>query len=94
MQTPMGPIKMPVAEDLDEPLLKAIAETTGGFYGRAGDGDALRNIMEKIDKLEKTKVKQIQFTQYAEKFGPWAYAAMAVLLFEILAGCTIFRKIP
>ncbi len=94
IQTMMGTFKMPVQDDLDEPLLKAIAETTGGFYGRAGDGDALHKIMEKIDKLEKTEVKQIQFTQYAEKFGPWAFAAMAVLLFEILAGCTIFRKIP
>jgi Ca-activated chloride channel family protein len=94
IQTMMGPRRIPVGEELDEPLLKNIAETTGGFYGRAGDGDALNKIMEKIDKLEKTEVKQIQFTQYAEKFRPWAFAAMAVLLFEILAGCTIFRKIP
>jgi Ca-activated chloride channel family protein len=94
IQTMMGTFKMPVQDDLDEPLLKALAETTGGFYGRAGDGEALRKIMEKIDKLEKTEVKQIQFTQYAEKFGPWALTAMGILLFEILAGCTIFRKIP
>jgi Ca-activated chloride channel family protein len=94
IQTMMGTFKMPVQDDLDEPLLKALAETTGGFYGRAGDGDALHKIMGKIDKLEKTEVKQIQFTQYAEKFGPWAFAAVAVLLFEILTGCTIFRKMP
>jgi Ca-activated chloride channel family protein len=94
VQTLMGTFKMPITDDFDEPLLKAIAETTGGFYGRADDADALHKIMEKIDKLEKTEVKQVQFTQYAEKFGPWAYAAMAILLFEMIAGCTIFRKIP
>lgn len=94
IQTMMGPISMPIPNELDEPLLKNIAETTGGFYGRADDAGALHKIMEKIDKLEKTEVKQIQFTQYAEKFGPWALAAMTVLLFEILAGCTVFRKIP
>jgi Ca-activated chloride channel family protein len=37
VQTMMGIFKMPVEQDLDEPLLKAIAETTGGFYGRADD---------------------------------------------------------
>jgi Ca-activated chloride channel family protein len=94
IQTMMGPLKMPVEEDLDEPLLKNIAETTGGFYGRADDADALKKIIEKIDKLEKTEVKAVQFTQYAERFGPWTMAAVGVLLCEILAGCTIFRKIP
>jgi hypothetical protein len=83
-----------VEQDLDEPLLKAIAETTGGFYGRADDAGALHKIIEKIDQLEKTEVKTVQYTQYAERFGPWTTTALAVLLFEMLAGCTIFRKIP
>ncbi|MGA2071618.1 MAG: VWA domain-containing protein [Sedimentisphaerales bacterium] len=94
VQTMMGTFKMPVEQDLDEPLLKAIAETTGGFYGRADDADALHKIIEKIDKLEKTEVKAVQYTQYAERFGPWTLAAMVILLCEMLAGCTIFRKIP
>jgi Ca-activated chloride channel family protein len=94
VQTMMGTFKVPVEQDLDEPLLRAIAESTGGFYGRADDADALHKIMEKIDRLEKTEVKQVQYTRYAEKFGPWAMAALIVLLFEMLTGCTIFRKIP
>jgi Ca-activated chloride channel family protein len=93
-QTMMGTFKIPVEQDLDEPLLKAIAETTGGFYGRADDAGALHKIIEKIDQLEKTEVKTVQYTQYAERFGPWTTTALAVLLFEMLAGCTIFRKIP
>jgi Ca-activated chloride channel family protein len=94
VQTMMGAFKVPVENDLDEPLLKAIAETTGGFYGRADDAESLHKIIEKIDQLEKTEVKSVQYTQYAEKFSPWALAAMIVLLCEMLAGCTIFRKIP
>jgi Ca-activated chloride channel family protein len=94
VQTMMGTFKMPVEQDLDEPLLKAIALATGGFYGRADDADALHEIMKKIDQLEKTEVKAVQYTQYAEKFGPWTLAALVVLLCEIIAGCTIFRKIP
>lgn len=94
VQTMMGTFKMPTHQDLDERLLKAIAERTGGFYGRADDAKALREIVEKIDSLEKTEVKSIQYTQYAEHFGPWTLGALLVLGFEMLAGCTVFRKIP
>ncbi len=90
----MGSYKMQVGENLDEGLLKNIAETTGGFYGRADDAQALKKIIEKIDELEKTEVKSIQFTQYSEFFSPWTLAALLILILEILANCTVFRKIP
>lgn len=94
VQTLFGTYKMPTGQDLDEGLLKAIAEKTGGFYGRADDEQGLRNIVQKIDELEKTDVKSVQYTQYAEVFGPWTLAALILLGFEMLASCTIFRKIP
>jgi Ca-activated chloride channel family protein len=94
IQTMLGSYKMPTQDNIDEGLLKAIAENTGGFYGRAGDAKALRKIVEKIDSLEKTEVKSVQYTQYAEQFGPWALVALALLAAEMLFGCTIFRKIP
>ncbi len=93
-QTPLGTYRMPAGQNLDEPLLRAIAENTGGFYGRADDGKALREIVQRIDDLEKTEVKSVQYTQFAERFGPWTMAALVVLGLEMLAGCTIFRKIP
>jgi len=94
VQTLMGAFKMPAGEDLDEGLLKKIAETTGGFYSRADDAKALKEIVEKIDSAEKTEVRSIQYTQYAEHFSGWALAALAALMLEILGSCTIFRKIP
>jgi len=94
IQTPLGNYKMPTGQQLDEGLLKAIAEKTGGFYGRADDAKTLRSIVEKIDKLEKTEVKSVQYTQFAEHFGPWTLAALLVLAIEMLTSCTIFRKIP
>jgi Ca-activated chloride channel family protein len=94
IQTPLGTYKMPTGQNLDEGLLKAIAESTGGFYGRADDAKKLSKIVEKIDELEKTEVKSIQYTQFAERFGPWTLAALLVLGLEMFAGCTVFRKIP
>jgi Ca-activated chloride channel family protein len=85
---------MPTGQNLDERLLKTIAENTGGFYGRADDAQALRTIVERIDELEKTEVKSVQYTQFAERFGLWTLAALLILGAEMLAGCTVFRKIP
>jgi Ca-activated chloride channel family protein len=94
IQTPLGTYKMPTGQNLDESLLKKIAETTGGFYGRADDAKTLHEIVQKIDELEKSRVKSVQYTQYAELFGPWTVAALVLLVLEMLASCTIFRKIP
>jgi Ca-activated chloride channel family protein len=94
IQTPLGTYKMPTGQELDERLLQAIAEKTGGFYGRADDAKTLLSIVEKIDELEKTEVKSVQYTQFAEHFGPWTLAALIILAAEMLASCTIFRKIP
>lgn len=94
IQTPLGTYRMPTRQNLDEGLLRRIAESTGGFYGRADDGEALREIVKRIDQLEKTEVKSVQYTQFAERFGPWTTAALILLGLEMLAGCTVFRKIP
>jgi Ca-activated chloride channel family protein len=94
IQTPLGTYKMPTGQQLDEGLLEAIAEKTGGFYGRADDAKTLFSIVKKIDELEKSKVTSVQYTQFAEHFGPWTLAALLVLVTEMLTSCTIFRKIP
>lgn len=44
-----------VKMELDEPQLKAIASLTGGSYFRATDTDALEQIYERINELEKTQ---------------------------------------
>jgi Ca-activated chloride channel family protein len=79
---------------LDERLLNQIAEETGGFYARADNAEKLREIYKKIDALEKTDVKSIEYVDYAEQFSPWATGALGMLLFEILMASMVFRKIP
>ena len=94
VDTMMGTFRMPTRDELDEGLLTVIAEKTGGFYSRADDAETLRDIVKRIDALEKTEVKSVQYTQYAEHFGRWTLPALVLLGLEILAGGTIFRKIP
>jgi Ca-activated chloride channel family protein len=94
VQTLLGTFRVPTEEQLDEGLLKAIADTTGGFYSRADDADSLRKVVKRIDELEKTEVKSIQYMQYAEHFSLWTLPALVLLGLEMLASCTLFRKIP
>ncbi|MBN1507570.1 MAG: VWA domain-containing protein [Sedimentisphaerales bacterium] len=94
VQTPLGTFRVPAEQELDEKLLKVIAERTGGFYSRADDADSLRKVVKKIDELEKTEVKSVQYMQYAEHFGRLTLPALVLLGLEMLASCTVFRKIP
>ena len=94
VQTLMGTFKMPVQNDLDETLLTQIADTTGGFYSRADNAASLLDIIQKINDMEKSEVKTVQYTQYSERFMPWVWTALALLMLEMGGRCTVFRKIP
>ena len=78
--------------EIDEDLLKEIAESTGGQYFRATDNDKLEAIYEEINKLEKTEVEEFKFYNYAELFRPLVLIALGLLLFELLLRFTVFRS--
>jgi Ca-activated chloride channel homolog len=83
---------MPV--EIDEALLRNIAETTGGIYFRATDNSALKNIYSKIDNLEKSKIEVTSFHNAAELFSDWLNAGLILILLELILSKTVFRKIP
>ncbi len=83
---------MPI--EIDEDVLKKIAETTDGTYFRATDNHKLREIYQQIDELEKTRMDVKQFSKRKEEYFPFLLAAMLFLLFEIMLRYTIFRTIP
>ena len=78
--------------EIDENLLKEIAEVTGGKYFRATNNRKLKEIYKEIDKLEKTEVEEFKFYNYEEKFRPLVWIALGLLLFEFLLRFTIFRS--
>jgi Ca-activated chloride channel family protein len=68
-----------------------IAELTGGQYFRATSTDKLREIYDQIDQLEKEKIDVNVAQRYQEKFYPFAWLAVMLLLAEILLAQTVFR---
>ncbi len=81
---------MPV--EIDQELMKKIAKKTGGKYFRAQDNSGLENIYNEINKLEKTKVEELKYVNYDEKFRPLVWLAGLLLLIEIVLRNTIFRS--
>ncbi|TDW99460.1 vWA domain-containing protein [Dinghuibacter silviterrae] len=79
---------------LDEKLLKDIASSTGGQYYRATDNAGLDSIYKSIDTLEKSKVEVTTYTRTIEEYWPFALAAMALLLIDMLLRYTLLRKFP
>jgi len=80
--------------NLDEKLLRLIAEETGGLYYRARYNESLKNIYNEIDKLEKSRIEVSSIRRYTERFFPFALAAATLLLLELILKYTLFRKFP
>lgn len=80
--------------NIDEKLLRLIAEETGGLYFRARDNESLKRIYSEIDKLEKSKIQVTAITRYTERFFPFAIAAAILLILELVLKYTLFRKFP
>jgi Ca-activated chloride channel family protein len=71
--------------EVDEELLQAIAERTGGRFYRALDGAALEEVFAEIDELEKTPLRVKRYVRYRESFQPLAWAGLALLLLPLSA---------
>jgi Ca-activated chloride channel family protein len=79
--------------EIDEELLKDIAQKTGGRYFRATNMASLQEIYSEIDKMERTKIEKSSFRKNREEFH-WfvSLALISVLIYLILVN-TVFRTI-
>jgi Ca-activated chloride channel family protein len=94
VSTPLGIVMQSQKVSIDENLLKNIAQQTGGQYFRATDNQSLEKIYSQIDKMEKSKVEITTFHHYSEKFYPFVFAALTLLLLEVILKFTFFKKFP
>jgi Ca-activated chloride channel family protein len=83
-----------VRTDVDMPMLQQIARITGGKCYRAQDSEALKDIYQTIDKLEKSEIKTTSYYRYRELFMSLVYLALLLILAEAVLAHTRFRKAP
>ena len=80
--------------EIDEDLLKKIANKTNGKYFRAQNKSRLQEIYKEIDIMEKTRINETLFTNKSEEFFPFLLAAIVLFIIEIVLRYTIFRINP
>jgi len=79
--------------EIDEDLLNEVADKTGGKYFRATDNRKLEEIYEEINKLEKTEVEEIKYSDIDEKYRLFALLAFALISLELFLKYVIFRSV-
>lgn len=92
--TPFGKRYQMVPVEIDEEVLKNVADITGGKYFRATGNKKLEEIYQEIDKLEKTKVEITSYRQATELFYSWALIGLLLLITENILSRTYLRTLP
>ena len=92
--TPYGPQLVNVEVQIDEPLLKEIAQGTDGKYFRATDNTKLLEIYGEINKMEKNKVQVDSFPLYKELYMPFALAALLALALGLVLKLFVIKYLP
>ena len=78
--------------EIDEELLKEIANETGGIYFRATDNKKLEEVYEEINKLEKTEIEEFKYYNYAEKYRILVLIALSLIILEWILKNTLFKS--
>ncbi len=94
VQTPFGIRYQMVPVEIDEKVLKQVADLTDGKYFRATDNKKLRAIYQEIDQLEKTRIEVRSYRRYTELFYSFIFVAVFLLIGDVGLSNTWLRKIP
>lgn len=77
---------------VNDELLGAMAERTGGVYFRATDPEALQRIYERIDELETAPIREERFTETAVVRREIVLVALLALLLELIGAAGRARR--
>lgn len=80
--------------EIDEKMLQAIAEKTGGEYFRATDKTSLAQIYDQINSMEKSKVEKFDITHIYEEYLIFVLWAIALLMLEFIIKYIVLKRIP
>ncbi|MFC2086867.1 VWA domain-containing protein [Bacteroidota bacterium] len=94
VKTPFGIQFQNIDVEIDEDVLRGIAQMTDGKYFRATDNQKLREIYAEIDELEKSKIEIKEFSKKEEEFLPFAVLALILLMLEMVVKNTVLRQVP
>lgn len=80
--------------EIDDEMLKQVADITGGTYFRATDEHKLKDVYDRIDELEKTREKVTRYSRHSDKYFKPLLAGCALLALGLLLDKTLMRTAP
>ncbi len=80
--------------EIDEELLRQVADLTGGKYYRATTAEDLAKIYDEIDRLERTEIDVTAYRRYSEEFYVFVLGAFLCVLLELLLRYGWLKRIP
>ncbi len=80
--------------EIDEKMLREIANKTGGLYFRATNKDSLDKIFNEIDKYEKSEISTKRFYNSRELYFYFLFPGLILLLIIEFLKRSVFRTIP
>jgi Ca-activated chloride channel family protein len=83
-----------IESDLDEAMLLAIAERTGGQYFRSTDATNLERAYDQIDRLERSPVERTNLTKWRDLAAWLLVPAFVLLLAEYGLRYFVFGTLP
>ena len=94
VQTPFGVQLRDMEVKIDEKTLQEIATITDGKYFRATNNRTLTEIYKEIDRLERSKIENKEFSKKNEEYRRYAIGALILALFAMILQFVVFRHIP
>ncbi len=94
VQTPLGIQYQDMEVEIDEPMLKQIAQMTHGQYFRATNTQALREIYGEIDHMEKSRIEVHEFKKFNDEFFIYGLVVLILLVVEVVMRNTLLKTIP
>ena len=77
--------------EIDEEMMRTIAETTGGRYFRATDNESLEQVYREIDHMEQSKFEETVYQEYADLYKGFLGWGMILLLLSFVCDRWLFR---
>jgi len=80
--------------EIDEPVLKGIAKSTGGRYFRATDEAHLDSIYEEISAMEKTEVLVKEYVNYHDLYPVFLLPGFLLIVLAVFLELAVWRRFP
>ncbi len=79
--------------ELDSRQVQRLAELTGGRFYRARDANAVAEVYDEINRLERVEFEDPRF-KVMERFLPFLVGALGLILLSRLLQCTVLEVMP